>query len=69
MGIKEIGINTRNWVDSAQDREYWKALAPGSVIHGIGWLVNSHYYKHNNHFLSNRPSGRFRISRYLGHIH
>ena len=21
--IKEIGINTRNWVDSAQDRDYW----------------------------------------------
>ena len=23
---KEIGINTRNWVDSAQDKDYWKAL-------------------------------------------
>ena len=23
MDIKEIGINTRNWVDSAQDRDYW----------------------------------------------
>ena len=22
MDIKEININTRNWVDSAQDREY-----------------------------------------------
>ena len=27
MGFKEIGINTRNWIDSAQDREYWSALA------------------------------------------
>ena len=26
MDIKEIGINTRNWIDSAQDRIYWKAL-------------------------------------------
>ena len=26
MNIKEIGINTRNWVDLAQDRDYWKAL-------------------------------------------
>ena len=26
MDIKEIGINTRNWVDSAQDRNYWRAL-------------------------------------------
>ena len=26
MDIKEIGINTRNWVDSAQGRDYWRAL-------------------------------------------
>ena len=26
MDIKEIGINTRNWVDSAHDRDYWRAL-------------------------------------------
>ena len=26
MDLEEIGINTRNWVDSAQDRGYWKAL-------------------------------------------
>ena len=24
--LKEIGMNTRNWVDSAQDRGYWRAL-------------------------------------------
>ena len=26
MDLKEIDINTRNWVDSAQDRDYWRAL-------------------------------------------
>ena len=26
MDFKEIGINTRNWVDSAQDWDYWRAL-------------------------------------------
>ena len=26
MDLKEISINTRNWVDSAQDRGYWRAL-------------------------------------------
>ena len=26
MNLKEIGINIRNWVDSAQDRDYWRAL-------------------------------------------
>ena len=26
MDLKEIGINTRNWIFSTQDRDYWKAL-------------------------------------------
>jgi hypothetical protein len=26
IDLKEIGINTRNWVDSAQGRNYWRAL-------------------------------------------
>ena len=26
MDLKEVGINTRNWVYSAQDRDYWSAL-------------------------------------------
>ena len=26
MNLKEIGNNTRNWVDSVQDRDYWRAL-------------------------------------------
>ena len=25
MDLKEIGISTRNWVDLAQDRDYWRA--------------------------------------------
>ena len=24
--LEEIGINADNWVDSAQDRDYWRAL-------------------------------------------
>ena len=31
MSIKEIGINTRNWVDSAQDRDYWRALVNAAL--------------------------------------
>ena len=27
MNLKEININTRYWVDSGQDRGYWRALA------------------------------------------
>ena len=24
--FKGVGINTRNWIDSTQDRDYWRAL-------------------------------------------
>ena len=27
MDIKEMGVNTRNWVNSARDMNYWKAHA------------------------------------------
>ena len=26
MKLKEIAINTRNWVDSTEDRDYWRTL-------------------------------------------
>ena len=26
MDLEEIDINTGNWVDSVQDRDYWRAL-------------------------------------------
>ena len=26
LDLKQIGLNTRNWVDSAQNRDYWGAL-------------------------------------------
>ena len=31
MNLKEIGINTRNWVDSAQDRDYWSDLVNAAL--------------------------------------
>ena len=31
MDLKEIGINTRNWVDSAQDRNYWRAIVSAAL--------------------------------------
>ena len=31
MHLKGIGINTRIWVDSAQDRDYWKALVNAAL--------------------------------------
>ena len=26
MDLKDLNVNTSNWVDSAQDRDYWRAL-------------------------------------------
>ena len=26
MELKEIGVNTRNWVDLTQDLDYWRTL-------------------------------------------
>jgi hypothetical protein len=31
MDLKEIDINKRNWVDSAQDRDYWRALVNAAL--------------------------------------
>ena len=31
MDPKEISMNTRNWVESAQDRDYWGALVNGAL--------------------------------------
>ena len=31
INLKEIGINTRNWVDSAKDRDYWRALVNAAL--------------------------------------
>ena len=33
MDLKEIGINTRNWFDWAQDRNYWKAIVNVALNH------------------------------------
>ena len=40
MDLEEISVNARNWIDSAQDRNYWRALVnllepPGSISHGV----------------------------------
>ena len=31
MNLKEIDTNTRNWTDSAQDRDYWRALVNATL--------------------------------------
>ena len=38
--VKEIGVNTKNWIDSAQDRDYSKAPRNGvlAVIVKSVWI-------------------------------
>jgi len=31
MDLKEIGINTRNWIDSAQDKDYWRVIVNAAL--------------------------------------
>ena len=31
IDLEEIGINAGNWVDSAQDRDYWRALVNAAL--------------------------------------
>ena len=35
MDLEEMGINAGNWVDSAQDRNYWRALVNTALNFGI----------------------------------
>ena len=31
MDLDEIGINSRNWVDLAQERDYWRTLVNAAL--------------------------------------
>ena len=33
MDLEEIGIKAGNWVDSAQDRDYWRALVNAALFY------------------------------------
>ena len=41
MDLEEIGINGKNWIDSAHDRDYWTIPCecgiepPGSISYGV----------------------------------
>ena len=35
MDLKEICVNMRNWIDSAQDRHYWRALVNAALNLGV----------------------------------
>jgi hypothetical protein len=35
MDLEEIGTNAGNWVDSAQDMHYWRALVNATFNHRV----------------------------------
>ena len=39
MDLKEIGINMRNWVDSAQDMHYWRTLVNAALNLGVPYAM------------------------------
>ena len=40
IDLVEIDINARNWVDSAQDRDYWRVLVNVQIFSKI------HFHQH-----------------------
>jgi hypothetical protein len=45
MDLEEIGINAGNWVDSAQDGDYWTALVNAALTSGFhkSWSYWSYF--------------------------
>ena len=43
MDLEEIGMNARNWVDSAQDRDYWRTLVNVALNLRFG-CMNGYFY-------------------------
>ena len=31
MVLKEMGVSTRNWIDSTQDKDYWRVLVNAAL--------------------------------------
>ena len=31
MDLKEIGVSVRSWIDSTQDRDYWRAFVNAAL--------------------------------------
>ena len=39
MDLEEMGINRRNWFDSAQERDYWRALVNAALNHRVPYAM------------------------------
>jgi len=46
MDLKEMGINTRSWVDSAHGKDNWTTTVnPDSISYGVSYSVNEIVYE------------------------
>ena len=58
MDLEEIGVNAGNWVDSAQDGDYWRTLV-NVVNHGVilvtPWAIEPGGFMPHSQGLSNNP--------------
>ena len=45
MDLKERGINTRNWVDMAQDRDHWRAIELVNTVNVLKFHSDSRIEK------------------------
>ena len=45
MDLEEIGINVGHWVDSAQDRDYWRVLVNAALNLRIPWYMGISGYR------------------------
>ena len=52
MGLKEIDVNTRNWIDSAQDRDYQRALvnAELNLLYYYYYCYYYYYYYYYHYY-------------------
>jgi hypothetical protein len=50
MDLSELGIGPRNWIDSAQNRDYWRAVEYPHLISGFhkSWSCSPTYIVPNH---------------------
>ena len=44
MDLEEIGINAGNWIDSAQDRDYCRALVNAALDSGMELVIQITFF-------------------------
>ena len=59
MDLEKIGINAENWVDSAQDRDYWRTL----VLRWSGHVARMEEGRSAFKIFTGKPTGKRPLGR------